>query len=120
MEEIYREYPAVGSGRMDEHTLGSATDKAEILRVLMGSKENGTSIGVQSPALGDGFIVTAVEDIILDEAETTIVFKPFDATGFTLPTNKLPLADIHSACPLASEFPNPVLRNIEKDKSWFF
>jgi hypothetical protein len=92
----------------------------EILKILINSKENGNTIGLCSSVLGEGFFITAVEDIILQDGETIIVIKPFDVTGFVLPTNTLKLASIEAACPLISEYQNPILKNFEKDKSWFF
>jgi hypothetical protein len=92
----------------------------EMLKVLIASKEENKSIGISSPRIGEGFFITAVEDIILVEGETIILFKPFDVTGFILPTNKLRLVDINAVCPLSSEFQNPVLKNFDKNKTWYF
>jgi hypothetical protein len=105
---------------LDEQILNLTFGTQKILRILFDSKENGNTIGIRSPLLGEGFFITAVDDIILQEGETTILFKPFDVTGFMLPTNKLLLADIEAACPLISEFRNPFLKNIARDRSWFF
>jgi hypothetical protein len=104
----------------DEDILSLVRDPQEILKVIIASKENGNTVGIRSPEFGEGFFITAVEDIILEEGETAILFKPFDVTGFILPTNKLNLHQIEAACALISEFENPVLKNINKDKSWFF
>jgi hypothetical protein len=120
MEERPNARPEINFYQWDEYILDLAIGSQAILKVVVNSKENGNTIGVKSSALGEGFLITAVEDIILEDGETYILFKPFDVTGFILPTNKLRLAEIDAACPLISEFQNPVLRNIEKDKSWFF
>jgi hypothetical protein len=112
--------PEVNFYNWDEHIFDLATGPQEILKVIVNSKENGSTVGIRSSLLGQGFFITAVEDIILEEGETSILLKPFDVTGFVLPSNKLRLAEIEAACPLISEYKNPVLRNIEKDKSWFF
>ena len=109
-------------GQLSQKEIGleSANATADILRILVSSKEEGKSIGISSPRIGDGFFITAVEDIILVEGETIILFKPFDITGFILPTNKLRLVDIVAVCPLKSEFENPILRNFDKNKTWYF
>ena len=103
-----------------ENVFESTSSSSEILRILISSKEEAKSIAISSERLGPGFLITAVEDIILVEGETIILFKPFDVTGFILPTNKLRLADIAAVCPLNSEFENPVLKNFDKNKTWYF
>jgi hypothetical protein len=105
---------------LGEDVFDSTTETQEILRILLESKESGKSIGICSPLTGDGFVITAVEDIILEEGETTIIIKPYDVTGFMLPVYKIRLTDINAACPLKSQFGNPLLKNLQKDKSWFF
>lgn len=104
----------------NEQLFESTCTSSEILRILISSKEESKSIAVSSPRIGEGFFITAVDDIILEEGETMILFKPFDATGFILPTNKLHLAEIAAVCPLKSEFENPVLKNFDKSKTWYF
>jgi hypothetical protein len=121
MEKPTDGLPEVNFYRWDEHILDLATSKDEILKILMTSKENGNTIGIKSDPLGDGFVMTAVDDILLEDGgETIIILKRFDITGFMLPTNMLPLQSIKAACPLMSEFKNPVLKNLDKSRSWFF
>ena len=120
MDKSTNARPEVNFYKWDEHILNLALSSQEILKIIIESKENGNTIGVSSKLLGEGFFITAVEDIILEESQTTILFKPFDVTGFMLPTNKLTLQEIDAACPLISEFKNPVLKNFEKDKTWYF
>jgi len=103
-----------------EKVIESASLGSDILRILVASKEEAKSIAISSGRIGEGFFITAVEDIILEEGETIILFKPFDVTGFILPTNKLKLRDIAAVCPLNSEFENPVLKNFDKNKTWYF
>ena len=120
MENPSNARPDINFFSWDEQILDLAKSSSDILKVIFESKENGNTIGVSSPLLGQGFFITAVEDIILTDGETTILFKPFDVTGFLLPTNKLNLEDIEAACPLISTFENPILKNLEKEKKWFF
>jgi hypothetical protein len=121
MENTFDARLDVNFYQWDEQILNLAKGTQDILKILFDSKEHGNTVAVKSQSFGDGLVVTAVEDIILaEDGETIILFKPFDATGSVLPTNKVRLADIDAACPLISEFKNPVLRNIDKDRSWFF
>lgn len=120
MENLSNARPDFNFYNWDEQILNLAKSSTDILKLIFESKENGTTVGISSPLLGQGFFITAVEDIILSDGETTILLKPFDVTGFLLPTNKLTLADIEAACPLISTFENPVLKNLEKEKNWFF
>src|SRR5262245_48319488 len=106
--------------KWDEQIFNLATGAQEILNVIVTSKENGSTIGLRSKTLGEGIFITAIDDIILEDGETIILLKPFDVTGFMLPTNKVKLDAIDAACPLISQFRNPVLKSIEKDKTWFF
>jgi hypothetical protein len=120
MENLPNARPEINFYKWDEQILDLATSKHDILKILVSGKENGNTVGIKSRLLGDGFYITAVEEIILEEGSTTFLFMPFDITGFILPTRRLKLADIDAACPLISEFQNPILRNFEKDKTWFF
>jgi hypothetical protein len=120
MNNLPNARPDINFYRWDEQILDVATNKDDILKLMISGKENGNTVGIRSAVLGDGFYITAVEEVILEEGSTTFRLKPFDITGFILPTNRLKLAEIDAACPLISEFQNPVLKNIEKDKSWFF
>jgi hypothetical protein len=92
------------------------TDPAEILNVLADGKVNGTAVGINSPLLGSEIVVTAVEDIIIDE-DFTIVLKYYDTSGYMLETNKLRLADIRSVYAFKSPFENPYMRTIRQSKS---
>ena len=92
----------------------------EILRALLQSKEEGTSIGIQCNALGPELIVTSVENIIFEEGQTLVMLKHYDTTGYILPSYKLNLLEIQGVVPFASQFKNPYLDNIGRDKTWFF
>ena len=96
------------------------TDSQLVLQMLINSKEDGNSIGVASPALGPGVIMTEVEDIILVDGDSIIRFRPFDSTGHFLDTPFVSLREITGVFPLKSEFPNPVLSNVVRDKTWHF
>lgn len=91
------------------------SDPGDMLHCLVQSKEHGTAVGVLSPLLGNGIVVTAVEDIIVDE-DITIVLKNYDKTGYMLETNKLKLEEIKSVWPFKSPFENPWLRELSHPK----
>lgn len=106
---------------MDYREWDFVNTKNEILTVLLNSKQHGNSVGILSPQFGPDIFVTAVEDVILEgEGKTTIVFKPFDRNGYLLPSTYVDLSQIVSVCSFTSEFPNPYLDNLKKDKTWFF
>ena len=94
--------------------------KAEMLGVLVNSKQSGSAVGIMSPLFGSDLVITAVEDILLEEGKTTVVFKQYDRTGYMLPSCRLTLDDLTSVCPFSSEFRNPYLDNFSKDRSWYF
>jgi hypothetical protein len=114
------ETPEKAALSVDEKVFDLAEGEQEILKILINSKEVGNTVGVSSISLGAGFVITAVDDIILEDGETIILLKPFDVTGFVLPTNRLKLQEITAACRLTSEYQNPVLKNFDKTKNWFF
>ncbi len=115
-----RRRPDVNFYSWDEKILDVTRLPQDILKRLVEAKEKGSSIGVLSSVLGESYVVTAVDDIILEDGGTLIVFKPYDNAGAMLSRNRLSLAEIEAVCPLASEFRDPVLKNIEKGKNWFF
>lgn len=94
--------------------------QAEILQALLQSKEDGSSIGIKSAAFGPETIITAVEDIQFGEGQTMIVLKHYDSSGYMLPCHKLDLSEIEAVCPFTTRFENPILSNLDKDKTWFF
>jgi hypothetical protein len=119
--ENFFEAPLYRDGAtLSSEILESSSETQEMLKILLESKETGKAIGICSPLTGEGFVITVVEDIILDEAETTITIKPYDVTGFMLPVYKIQLSQITAVCPLKSNFGNPLLKNLDKGKSWFF
>jgi hypothetical protein len=93
---------------------------SDILKALLGSKEDCTTIGIQSTALGPEIIVTCVEDIIFEEGNTCVVLKHYDTSGYILPSHKIKLNEIEGVFPFATRFVNPYISNIDKDKTWFF
>ena len=96
------------------------TAQSDILKVLLQSKEEGTSIGIRAGALGSDTMVTCVEDIIFEEHQTLIVLKHYDSTGYILPSHKINLSEVQGVCPFSTPFLNPFLENIEKDRTWYF
>lgn len=92
----------------------------EILAVLVNSRENGSSVGICCPVLGSDVLITAVENIILEDGQTIIALKHYDQSGYILPLARINLLEIKAVCPFTSVFKNPFLDNLEKDKSWFF
>jgi hypothetical protein len=93
---------------------------SDILRALVACKAEGTSIGIQSTALGSETIVTSVEDIIFEEGQTIVVLKHYDTSGYILPSHKLNIEQIEAVYPFSTPFVNPYINNISKDKTWFF
>jgi hypothetical protein len=108
------------SSAMSTRELNFLTSPADVLKALLQSKEEGTSIGIRAHSLGTETIVTAVEDIVFEESQTLIIFKPYDSTGYILPSRRINLHEIQGVYPFASPFSNPYLSNLGKDKSWFF
>jgi hypothetical protein len=92
------------------------SDPGEILNVLTESKTHGTAVGINAPVLGKEIVITAVEDILIDES-VTVVLKNYDITGYMLETNKLKLGDIRSVCPFKSSFENPFMKTLKHSKS---
>lgn len=91
------------------------SDPGEMLTILAESKTNGTAVGINAPLLGNEIVVTAVEDIIIDE-DVTVVLKNYDITGYMLETNKMRLGEIVSVCPFTSPFGNPYMRTLKHGK----
>jgi hypothetical protein len=114
--------PMYGNGdlRRGEKTIDKTHQSQEILKILVESKETGRAVGISSPLLGEGFFTTAVDDIVLLEGETIILLIPFDTTGFMLPVNKLKLSQVTAVCLFRSKFKNPILKNLNRGKNWFF
>jgi len=91
------------------------SDPGEMLNVLTESKAHGTAVGINAPALAREIVITAVEDILIDES-ITVVLKNYDITGYMLETNKLKLGDILSVCPFKSSFENPFMKTLKHGK----
>jgi hypothetical protein len=92
----------------------------DILKALLQSKEEGTSVGIKAHCLGQEVVTTAVEDIIFHDTHTVIVVKHYDGSGYILPSHKINLLEIQAVFPFNTPFVNPYLKSIDKDKSWFF
>ena len=83
-------------------------NRKSIYRELAVSKEAGTVVGINAPALGDGMFITAVDDIYSTEAGDVVLLKPYDMTGHFLPRTQLSLSEIRSVCPLKTPYRNPL------------
>lgn len=103
-----------------EELLDAARGASEILSILIKSKEEGRSIAISSPLLGDHFYITAVENVIIENGETIVQLKPFDSTGYLLPQYKIHLSDIYAVCSFKSSFKNPILKHFNRPKTWYF
>jgi hypothetical protein len=103
-----------------EQLLDAVKEASEILLIITKSKEEGKSIAISSRLLGEHFVVTAVEDIVTENGETIVQLKPFDSTGYLLPRYRIPISDILAVCPFKSSFKNPVLKNFNRPRTWYF
>jgi hypothetical protein len=103
-----------------EKLLDFVTERNQILSVIIKCRTDDKCIAVSSPLLGDGFIITGVEEVIKGEGQIIIQLKHYDSTGYILPTNRINLTDIAAVCAFESKFKNPVLKNFDRPRSWFF
>lgn len=95
--------------------LNFLSEPSDILKALLNSKEEGTSIGIKANDFGTDPIVTAVEDIIFQDGQTLIVLKHYDSSGYILPSYKINLLNVSAVYPFASPFKNPILNYLEKE-----
>jgi hypothetical protein len=105
---------------MDYSDWNFISGKSEMLGVLMNSKQQNSSVAILAPSIASDMFITAVDDILLEDGKTIIIFKQYDMTGYILPSTKVALDDLESVCPFSSEFRNPYLENYEKNRSWYF
>ena len=105
---------------MLKNDLDFLCDSEVILSELMRSKVEGNSIAIKSHQLGSDPIVTAVEDIIVQDGQTIVVLKPYDISGYFLPFHKIDLNDIAGICRFSTPLPNPFLNNIDRSRTWHF
>lgn len=84
------------------------TNPKEILEHILDSKNNGTVIGISSPILGRGMVLTSIEDIILG-GSPLIVLKPYDTSGNILPERKIHLENIPAVRAFSTRFENPFI-----------
>lgn len=99
---------------MNDINFDFITDSKHILEALTYSMLNGNAVGINSPALGTGIHITAVEKILnnndfFDQCEIIIVLKGYDVTGHFFERNVIKLYEIKSVWPLRSAFVNPFL-----------
>jgi hypothetical protein len=88
----------------------------EILQALEESRKHQKMIALFIPVNSDELFVTAVDEIIVDEKQTTIVVKQYDQTGFIIEKNRIRLADIAGVCLLNSAWQNPYMKIAIKNK----
>jgi len=99
---------------IQESVFDFVKDTGEMLEILSNSMKNGYAVGINSPVLGTGIHITAVDKILnyndfFDQCEVVIVLKPYDITGHFFEKNVVHLHEIKSVWPLRSEFKNPFL-----------
>jgi hypothetical protein len=116
MDEITNFFKFSIDSLMAAKELNFLSEPSDILKALLNSKEEGTSIGIKANDFGLDPIITAVENIIFEEGQTLIVLKHYDQSGYILPSYKINLLNITAVYPFASPFKNPILSNLEKDK----
>jgi hypothetical protein len=100
---------------MDQVTLQILTSPSTILKALLESKLSKSVIGIRSKSLGHGTSMTTVEELIINDNETTIVLKGYDMSGYFLDRHSLRLDEIESVIPFDALFENPFLRVVQKD-----
>lgn len=91
----------------------------EILKAIATSRDNGTAIGIYSPALGDTMYITGINELIVDGDETAVVLKEYDMSGHIFKRHTLMLYEIVSVWPFTSPLKNPFLDKVERDNNWF-
>lgn len=87
-------------------------EQGGILKALLDSKEKGTMIALAVPSIGTGVFISAVDDLFLNDGETFIQLKSYDATGRLIEKTKIPLKEIIGVCSLHSQWENPFLKNL--------
>jgi hypothetical protein len=91
--------------------LDEFSDPKDILRLLLDSKQRGTTIGIRTPVLGRTMVMTGVQDLIFHEAPL-VVLRPYDMSGHMLPQTTISLEDIQSVRPFVSRFENPFITKL--------
>jgi hypothetical protein len=116
MEELTNFFKFSIDSLLAAKELNFLSEPSDILKALLNSKEEGTSIGIKANDFGIDPIITAVENIIFEESQTLIILKHYDSSGYILPSYKINLLNITAVYPFATPFKNPILNNLEKDK----
>lgn len=91
----------------------------EILKAIAASRDNGTVIGIYSPALGNTMYITGIDKLVVDGENTAVVLKEYDMSGHIFERHTLMLDEIISVCPFISPLKNPFLDKVEKDNDWY-
>jgi hypothetical protein len=100
---------------MQNIELAFLSEPDQVLATLMESMTEGSVVGISAPILGNGVFLTAVDNIIKTENDTTIVLKGYDITGYILERNKIRLGEIRAVFPFKSKFKNPYLKELAGD-----
>jgi hypothetical protein len=82
-----------------------------MLKELIISKQSGTVVGVYSKVLGEGMILTGVQEIDSSGKSEIIVFNRYDISGHILTRTHVALDEIHMVCPFNKPYYSPVLSN---------
>jgi hypothetical protein len=113
MMTLMKKFKAV----LQKHGSGMLTDTTElefiktrklILRELATSRDAGTVVGINSPALGEGLFITAVEDLYSARGGDVVHLKPYAMSGHILPRTQLSLTEIRSVCSFKTIYRNPI------------
>ncbi len=95
-------------------------DSDKILEILNDSLRYGQAVGINSPTLGTGLYITAVDKILnyndfFDQREVVVVLKGYDITGYFFEKNVVRLHEIKSVWRLNSKFRNPFLDECRRE-----
>lgn len=101
-----------------EHSSPVVSNAKQIMRLLFDSKESGHTIAIRSNKFGEGFYITAVDEIILHEGDTTILLKSL--SGDDDPSNKIKLTEIEAVLSLVSHYSMPLSKFWTRHPTWFF
>jgi hypothetical protein len=100
---------------MQNIELAFISDPEQIHAALVESMTEASVVGISAPILGNGVFLTAVDNIIKNENDSTIVLKGYDITGYILERNKIKLSEIRAVFPFKSKFTNPYLKELAGD-----
>lgn len=103
---------------LEQPSIQWITDAAEILKVLIDSKENGNVIGITALSFGPTIAMTAVDDIVDVKNDKIVLLRENDLLGIKLAESEVLLSEIVSVYPLKTKYNDPFhvrLRDYRKD-----